>query len=86
MMNKMSYPPIVMFVAFVIFLLCQYAIWVTSNLIAHHFQLTGSVYWCVVCVAFLLLNEFVFGSYDFTIGALEDDDDIGDWNDEWKGD
>ena len=80
----MSSSPIIMFITSVIFLLCQYAIWVCSNLIAHYFGLVGRVYWCVVLVSFLLLNEFCFGAYDFTIGALEDKDD--DWTDDWQGD
>ena len=81
-MTDMSSSAPVMFVAFVIFLLCQYAIWVCSNLIAHYFGLVGKVYWCVVLVAFLLLNEFCFGAYDFSMGLLGDDED--DWNDEWE--
>lgn len=82
-MNNMSSSPVVMFVAFVIFLLCQYAIWVTSNVISHWFGLTGRIYWCVVLVSFLLLNEFCFGAYDFTIGALEDDN-VDEWIDDWE--
>lgn len=72
--------PIIMFVASFVFLLCQYAIWVTSNLIGHHFGLTGSAYWCVVLVCFLLLNEFCFGAYDISMGILEDDNEL---NDDW---
>ena len=79
-MTNMSSSPIAMFIAFVIFIFCQYAIWVTSNLVSHHFNLTGSTYWCVVLVMFLILNEFAFGSYDFALGLTEDEDDnIYDW-------
>ena len=74
--------PIVYFIAFVVFIFCQYSIWVTSNLVAHHFQLTGSVYWCVVCVAFLLLNEFCFGAYEFGFGG---DDRLDELIDDWDG-
>ena len=70
----------VMFVAFVVFLFCQYAIWVTSNIVSHYLGLTGSTYWCVVLVSFLILNEFCFGAYDFSLGILEDDEDnLYDW-------
>ena len=73
--------PILMFIAFVIFLSCQYAIWVVSNLVGHHFGLTGSTYWCMVLVVFLILNEFCFGAYDFSMGLLDDsdEDNIYDW-------
>lgn len=71
--------PLIMFIAFAIFIFCQYAIWVCSNLVAQHFGFTGSVYWCVVAVAFLMLNEFCFGAYDFSFGLLDDDDDLEDW-------
>ena len=85
-MTEMSSSAPVMFIAFVIFILCQYAIWVTSNLISHHFGLTGSTYWCVVLVSFLLLNEFCFGAYDFSMGILEDDDEdnLYDWMEDDK--
>lgn len=78
-MTDMSYSsPIIMFIAFVVFLSCQYAIWVCSNLIAHHFSLTGKVYWSVVLVSFLILNEFSFGAYDFAFG------DNAETIDEWE--
>ena len=79
-MTNMSSSPVVMFIAFVIFIFCQYAIWVTSNLMSHWFGLTGRVYWCVVLVAFLILNQLCFGAYDFVVGEKDD------WNDEWDGD
>ena len=79
-MTDMSSSPVVMFVAFVVFLFCQYAIWVCSNLIAHHFSLTGKIYWCVVLVSFLILNEFCFGAYDFAFG---DDEPIEKWETIW---
>ena len=72
--------PILVFIAFFIFLTCQYAIWVVSNLVAHWINLTGKTYWCVVLVVFLLLNEFCFGAYEFSTGLLEDEDeDLYDW-------
>jgi len=74
--------PFIYFIAFVIFLLCQYAIWVVCNFIAHLFSLTGKVYWAVVVVAFLLLNNLCFGAYEFGFGGDGEDDD---WND-WLGD
>ena len=77
--------PFIYFVAFFIFLICQYAIWVCSNLVANYFSLTGRAYWCAVLVAFLLLNEFCFGAYDFSVRLLEDDEK-DDWIDKWNGD
>lgn len=80
-MTDMAYSsPVIMFIAFVVFISCQYAIWVTSNLIAHHFSLTGQMYWSVVLVSFLILNEFCFGAYDFAFG--KDDETINEWDGE----
>ena len=67
------------FIAFTIFLLCQYAIWVVSNLVAHYSNATGHYYWSIVIVVFLVLNELCFGAYDFGIDFNDDDDD---WNGE----
>ena len=68
------------FVFFFIFLLCQYAIWITSNVIAKWVGVTGQTYWCIVIVAFLILNELCFGAYDFDFGFDdEEDDDMYDW-------
>lgn len=72
--------PAIMFIAFSIFIFCQYAIFVASNVAAHYFGLTGSTYWCVVVVVFLVLNEFVFGRFDFELGLDGgDDEDVYDW-------
>ena len=72
--------PVFTFIAFVIFLLCQYAIWICSNVVAHWLGLTGKVYWAVVLVAFLLLNNLCFGAYEFSTEFLEEeDDDLYDW-------
>ena len=72
--------PAIMFIAFSIFVFCQYAIFVASNVAAHYFGLTGNTYWCVVVVAFLVLNEFCFGRFDFELGVDDVDDDDGyDW-------
>lgn len=72
--------PVFTFIVFVIFLLCQYAIWVCSNVISHWLGLTGKVYWAVVLVAFLLLNNLCFGAYEFSTELLEDEDEsLYDW-------
>jgi len=72
--------PAIMFIAFSIFIFCQYAIFVASNVASHYFGLTGSTYWCVVVVVFLVLNEFVFGRFDFELGLDGgDDEDVYDW-------
>ena len=72
--------PVFTFIFFVIFLLCQYSIWLCSNVVAEWFGVTGKVYWAVVVVAFLLLNNFCFGAYEFSTDFLEDgNDDEYDW-------
>ena len=71
--------PVIYFIAFAIFIFCQYAIFVVSNLIANYFGCTGSTYWCVVCVCFLVLNQFCFGAYDFSLGLVGDDDLVDGW-------
>ena len=49
-------------------------------MVGHWFGLTGKGYWCVVVVAFILLNNFCFGAYEFSTELLEDDNDDGyDW-------
>lgn len=62
------------FILFVIFLFCQYAIWVCSNLVAHLLGVTGTVYWCVVVVSFLILNDLCFGAYELDFGTDTDDE------------
>lgn len=72
--------PITMFIAFSIFVFCQYAIFIASNVAAHYFGLTGNTYWCVVVVVFLVLNEFCFGRFDFELDLDGgDDEDVYDW-------
>ena len=42
---------------------------------------TGSYYWSITLVIFLLLNEICFGNYDFELGFNEEDDESDgyDW-------
>ena len=70
------------FIAFFIFLLCQYAIFMVSTYIAQLSNATGHYYWSIVIVSFLALNELCFGAYDFAINFNEDEDEEYDWNDE----
>lgn len=74
---------VIYFIAFFIFLLCEYAIIMVSNYIAQLSNATGNYYWSIVIVLFLLLNEFVFGSYDFAINFNDDEEDD---EYEWLGD
>lgn len=68
------------FIAFFIFLLCQYAILMVSCWIAHLTNASGRYWWSIVIVSFLALNELCFGAYDFAIDFNEDGDDDGyDW-------
>ena len=68
------------FIAFFIFLLCQYAIFMVSNYIAQLSNATGHYYWSIVIVMFLLLNELCFGHYDFQLDFNEEDEsDEYDW-------
>ena len=47
---------------------------------AEWFGVTGKVYWAVVVVTFLLLNNLCFGAYEFSTDFLEDgNDDEYDW-------
>lgn len=71
---------VIYFIAFFIFLLCQYAIFMVSNYIAQLSNATGNYYWSIVIVSFLALNEFCFGAYDFAINFNDDgEDDEYDW-------
>lgn len=74
---------VIYFIAFFIFLLCEYEIIMVSNYIAQLSNATGNYYWSIVIVLFLLLNEFVFGSYDFAINFNDDEEDD---EYEWLGD
>lgn len=40
---------------------------------------TGSYYWSITLVIFLLLNEICFHHYDFELGFNEDEDDEYEW-------
>lgn len=67
--------PVIYFIAFVIFLLCQYALFMVGMFVANLSNATGHYYWSIVIVMFLLLNELCFGHYDFELGFNEEDDD-----------
>lgn len=73
--------PVIYFIAFVIFLLCQYALFMVGMFIANLSNATGHYYWSIVIVVFLLLNELCFHSYDFELnfGGETDDGDEYDW-------
>lgn len=75
-MNSMN--PIFYFIAFFLFLLCQYAIIMVSNYIAQLSNATGNYYWSIVIVVFIVLNKLCFSHYNF---ELKDDDEY-----EWLGD
>ena len=66
--------PVIYFVAFVIFLLCQYAMFMVGMFIANLSNATGHYYWSIVIVVFLLLNELCFGNYDFELGFNDNDE------------
>ncbi len=69
------------FPIFVIFLFCQYAIYLVSNWIAILSNATGRTYWAIVVVAFLILNEFCFGG---VIGEIDISDDERDEEELWR--
>lgn len=72
--------PIFYFVAFVLFLLSQYAIVMVSLFVADLSSATGNYYWSIVIVSFLLLNEFCFNSYNMELDFNDDgDDNEYDW-------
>ena len=72
--------PIVYFIAFFIFLLCQVAIMFVGMFVADCTGATGHYYWSIVIVMFLLINELCFHSYDFELNFNEDETDDGyDW-------
>lgn len=72
--------PIVYFIAFFIFLLCQVAIVFVGMFVADCTGATGHYYWSIVIVMFLLINELCFHSYDFELNFNEDEESDGyDW-------
>lgn len=75
--------PIITFIIFTIFLFCQYAIWLVSNWISHYFGLTGQLYWSMVVVSFLILNEFCFGglAYETIVSDVPRDEEEYEWED-----
>lgn len=77
--------PIFYFILFFIFLLCQVAMILVGMFVADCTGATGSYYWSITLVIFLLLNEICFGNYDFEFGFNEDDDGDGyDWMEDDK--
>ena len=72
--------PIFYFIAFFIFLICQVAMVMVGMFVADLSGATGSYYWSITLVTFLLLNEICFHHYDFELGFNEDEtDDEYDW-------
>lgn len=73
--------PIFYFIAFFIFLVCQVAMVMVGMFVADCTGATGSYYWSITLVIFLLLNEICFGNYDFELGFNEEDDESDgyDW-------
>lgn len=68
--------PIFYFIAFFIFLLCQYCMLMVSVFVANLSHATGHYYWSLVFVIFVLLNKLCFGHYNF---ELNDDDEDYEW-------
>ena len=77
-MNSMN--PIFYFILFFIFLVCQVAMVMVGMFVADLSGATGSYYWSITLVIFLLLNEICFNHYDFELGFNEDDE--YDWMEE----
>ena len=75
--------PIFYFILFFIFLLCQVAMVMVGMFVADLSGATGSYYWSITLVIFLLLNELCFGHYDFELNLDEDETDD---EYEWLGD
>ena len=67
------------FILFFIFLLCQVAMVLVGMFVADMTGATGSYYWSITLVIFLLLNEICFHHYDFELGFNEDEDDEYEW-------
>ena len=70
--------PIFYFILFFIFLLCQVAMVLVGMFVADCTGATGSYYWSITLVIFLLLNEICFHHYDFELDFNENDDEY-DW-------
>lgn len=66
---------LIYFIAFTLFILVQYCIFVTSTFVVDQSSATGKVYWCIVIVIFLVINQFVFGSFSYELYSREEDDD-----------
>ena len=75
--------PIFYFIAFVLFILCQYSIIMVSMFVADLSNATGHYWWSITIVVFLLLNELCFHSYDFELN-LGEDDESNEYD--WMGD
>ena len=76
---------VVTFIIFVIFLLVQYCIWLVSNYIGELSNTTGRLYWAIVVVVFLVLNEYVFGGFaNETIlqDDSRDEEKIWEWHED----
>ena len=72
--------PIFYFILFFIFLVCQVARVMVGMFVADCTGATGSYYWSITLVIFLLLNEICFHHYDFELDFNEDEnDDEYDW-------
>ena len=77
--------PIFYFILFFIFLVCQVAMVMVGMFVADLSGATGSYYWSITLVIFLLLNEICFHHYDFELGFNEDEtDDEYDWMEDDK--
>ena len=77
-MNSMN--PIFYFIAFFIFLLCQYCMLMVSVFVANLSHATGHYYWSLVFVIFILLNKLCFSHYNFELNDDEDYEWLGDEN------
>ena len=72
--------PIIYFIAFFIFLLCQVAMVFFGMFIADLSGANGYYYWSITLVIFLLVNELCFHRYDFELNFDEDEESDGyDW-------
>lgn len=72
--------PIIYFITFFIFILCQVAMIFVGMFIANCTGATGHYYWSITFVIFLLLNKLCFHRYDFELNFNEDEEnDEYDW-------
>ena len=67
--------PFFYFIAFFIFLVCQVAMVMVGMFVADLSNATGSYYWSITLVIFLLLNEICFHHYDFELDFNENEND-----------